>query len=184
MRWCSPNNIGLGITMKASARSFTIMEKALAISSGRSAGTSCSCIPKVRAASSIAFTMFAIVRSPYAWGCKSAATRTSPGTTSLSSCRRLGRVRADKGRPSNITARPRQAYDQFVAYRVGHDPCDDRDGVRRLLGCAGCRRAPSDNDIDLQRNQFSRQRGEPIRFPIPVSLLYGQVLSYDVTEFV
>jgi hypothetical protein len=42
--------------------------------------------------------------------------------------------RAEKGRPSNITARPRQACDQFVAHRVGHDPCDDRDGIRRLLG--------------------------------------------------
>ncbi len=40
------------------------------------------------------------------------------------------------------------------------------------------------NDVDLQPDQFSRQRGEPIRFPIPVSPLYGQVLPLDVTEFV
>jgi hypothetical protein len=30
----------------------------------------------------------------------------------------------------------------------------------------------SDKYVDLQSNQFSRQRGEPIRIPIPVSLLY------------
>ena len=108
-----------------------------------------------------------------------------PGNDISEQLQTLGdQFQAEKGRPSNITARPRQACDQFVAHRVGHDPCDDRDGVRRLLGCAGCRRAPSDKNIDLQPDHFSRQRGEPIRFLIPVSLLYGQVLSYDVTEFV
>jgi hypothetical protein len=50
-----------------------------------------------------------------------------------------------------------------------------------LLGCVGRGRAPRDNDVDLQPDQFSRQRGEPIRFPIPVSPLYGQVLPLDVT---
>jgi hypothetical protein len=53
-----------------------------------------------------------------------------------------------------------------------------------LLGCLGRWRAPRDNDLDLQPNQFGGQRGEPIRFPIPVSPLYGQVLPRDVTEFV
>jgi hypothetical protein len=38
-----------------------------------------------------------------------------------------------------------EGCDQFVAHRVGHNPCDDRDGVRRLLGSAGCRRAPSES---------------------------------------
>jgi hypothetical protein len=128
--------------------------------------------------------MFAIVGSPYAWDARVQHTN-EPGNDISEQLQALGdQFRAEKGRPSNITARPPQACDQFVAHRVGHDPCDDRDGVRRLLGCEGCRRAPSDNDIDLQRNQFSRQRGKPIRFPIPVSLLYGQVLSYHVTEVV
>jgi hypothetical protein len=40
------------------------------------------------------------------------------------------------------------------------------------------------NDVDLQPNQLGRQRGEPIRFPISVSPLYGQVLPLDVPEFV
>src|SRR5215831_9727449 len=106
MRWCSPNSIGLGITMKPSARSFTIVEKALAIWSGPSAGASCSCIPKVRAASSILFTMFAIVCSPYAWGCQKCSHTNEPGD---------------------------DIYEQLQA-----------------LG-----RAPGDNDVDLQPNEFS-----------------------------
>src|SRR5262249_62330883 len=97
-----------------------------------------------------------------------------PGNDVSEQLQALGdQFRAEKGRPPNVTAWPPEACDQFVAHRVGHDTCDDWDGVRRLLSCEGCRSAPSDKYIDLQSNQFSRQRGEPIRVPIPVSLLYG-----------
>src|SRR5947199_9524692 len=124
MRRCSPNNIGLGNTMKASARSFAIVENALAISSGPSAGTSCSFIPTVRAPSSISLTTLAIVRSPYAWGCQRAATRASPGTVS-EQLEALGdQLRAEKGRPRNITARPCQVGNQLITNGVGHDRCD------------------------------------------------------------
>src|SRR5262249_23020475 len=74
-----------------------------------------------------------------------------PGNDVSEQLQALGdQFRAEKGRPRNITARPPEACDQFVAHRVCHDACDDRDGVRRLLGCEGCRRAPSDKYIDLQ----------------------------------
>jgi hypothetical protein len=108
-----------------------------------------------------------------------------PGNDVSEQLQTLGdQLRAEKRRPRNIAARPCQAGDQLVADRIGHDSCDDGDRVRSLLGCLGRWRAPRDNDVDLQPNQLGRQRGEPIRFPISVSPLYGQVLPLDVPEFV
>jgi hypothetical protein len=43
---------------------------------------------------------------------------------------------------------------------------------------------PCHYDVDLQPNQFGRQRREAIRLPIRVSPLHGQILAIDVTEFV
>src|SRR5262245_46643508 len=151
MRRCSPNNIGLGNTMKASARAFIIVENAPAISSGPSAGTSCSCSPKVRAASSISFTTFAVVCSPYAWGYKRAATRASPGTTSPSSCRK--------------------AVDEASADRIGNDHKHDGHAACRLQqrGCAVM--AGGEDDIRRERNQFCRIGADAIGIgPCPTGL--------------
>src|SRR5215468_9968908 len=128
MRRCSPNNIGLGNTMKASARSFAIAENALAISSGPSAGASCSRSPKVRAASSISFTTFAVVCSPYAMGMQEGSHASEPGNHVSQQLQTPGdQLRAEKGRPRNITARPCQTGDEPVADGIGHDRCDDGD---------------------------------------------------------
>jgi hypothetical protein len=58
------------------------------------------------------------------------------------------------------------------------------DCVSRLLGWARRCRTKRDNDIRLASNQFSSQLAEPIRTPICVKALYGEVLSLRVTKFV
>src|SRR5215831_1951730 len=79
----SVKSIGLGNTMRASARSPAIVENAQSNSSGPFTAASRRCTPTVRAATSVSFTMLRIVCSPYAPGCQRAATPEIVGSASL-----------------------------------------------------------------------------------------------------
>ena len=51
-----------------------------------------------------------------------------PGNDVSEQLQALGhQLRAEKGRPGNITARPCQAGDQLIADGIGHDRCDNGD---------------------------------------------------------
>jgi hypothetical protein len=119
-------------------------------------------MPIVWAARSISFSIPVIVRSPYARGCQRTATRDSCGTNSPSSCRLGDQLRAKKGCPGNVPARPCKADHQFVVDWIGHCNCNDGNAAGRLFGRTGSRRAQGDNDINLMLNQFNGDFTEPI----------------------
>jgi hypothetical protein len=51
-----------------------------------------------------------------------------------------------------------------------------------LLGgeCGGC--ACSHDDINLERNQFGRESGEPLDLPLGISVFDHDVAPFDVAE--
>ncbi len=53
----------------------------------------------------------------------------------------------------------------------------------RLLGGQGAECAPcGHNDINLERNQFGRESGEPLGLPLGISVFDHEVTALDVTE--
>jgi hypothetical protein len=95
-----------------------------------------------------------------------------------------GHLRAEKRRPRHVPAWSRKAGDQPVGDRIGHAHHDDGDCARCLLGRERCCRTKRDNEIGLAPNQFSGQPREPIRPPIGILSLYGEVLSLRVPKVV
>src|SRR5262249_26293513 len=119
MRWCSPNNIGLGITMKASVRSSTNRGEGacdLVGTISRRKWPLHSQGPRriLDTLHDVRHRMFAVcMRMPE---CSHA---NEPGNDISEQLQALGdQFRAEKSRPGDITARPPQACDQFVAHRV------------------------------------------------------------------
>jgi hypothetical protein len=57
-------------------------------------------------------------------------------------------------------------------------------GSRRRLfrGQGGERAAPSDDDIELTRNQFSRERGEPLGLSSGIPVFPQEVAALDVAK--
>jgi len=125
------------------------------------------------------------VRSPYARGCQEGSHTRESGNDLPEQLQAFGdQLRAEKGRPGDISTRPCQAGDQLVADGIGHHRRDDGERVGGLLGGTGCGRAPRDNDVNLERHQLGRELGKPIRLPLRIPALEGQVLPLDVSELV
>ena len=59
---------------------------------------------------------------------------------------------------------------------------DNRDSPRRLLGGQGGDCGLGHEDIDLERNQFGRESGEPLGLPLGISVFDHDVAALDVTE--
>ena len=69
---------------------------------------------------------------------------------------------ARKVNPRNIPAWPCEAGDEPVPNRIGYDPRDNGDCAGRLLGCQGCSRVPSNNDVNLETGQLGHELREPL----------------------
>src|SRR5712692_4615210 len=92
-------------------------------------------------------------------------------------------LRSEAGQPRDIAARPRQAGDESARDRIANSSEDNGEGPGRLLGGQGgdCASAGHD-DINLERNQFGRESGEPIGLPLGISVFDHEVAALDVTE--
>jgi hypothetical protein len=51
-----------------------------------------------------------------------------------------------------------------------------------LLGGEGVESASDYDDINLERNQFGRKSGEPLKLPLGISVFDHDVAALDVTE--
>jgi hypothetical protein len=51
-----------------------------------------------------------------------------------------------------------------------------------VLGGQGLECASSQDDINLERNQFGRKSGEPLELPLGISVFNHDVAALDVTE--
>ena len=51
-----------------------------------------------------------------------------------------------------------------------------------MLGGQGLRCASGHDDINLERNQLGRERGEPLVLPLGISVFNHDVVALDVTE--
>src|SRR5262249_28236419 len=88
----------------------------------------------------------------------------------------------EKGKPRDIAARPRKAADEPAPYRIASASEDDRDGPRRLLGRQGLGCTSGHDDINFERNQFGRERGEPLVLSPDISVFNHDVATLDVAE--
>jgi hypothetical protein len=84
--------------------------------------------------------------------------------------------------PRDIAARPRQAGDEPALNRIGSRTEHNGEGPGRLLGGQGGGCARSHDDINLERNQFGRESGEPLGLPLGISVFDHDVTALDVTE--
>jgi hypothetical protein len=76
---------------------------------------------------------------------------------------------------ARLAARP-------APHRIADADHDDGDGGRRLLGRVRRRRAVGRDQIDRAAHQLRRGRRQPIRRPLAVAVLIGDVLPFDVAE--
>ena len=91
-------------------------------------------------------------------------------------------LRGEQGQPRDIAARPRKAGDEPVRNRIGNTGDDNGDGSGRLLGGQGMGCAWGEDDINLERNQFGRESGEPLDLPLGTSVFEHEVAALDVPE--
>ena len=85
--------------------------------------------------------------------------------------------------PVTFATRPRETGDEPVRNRIGNRGEDNGDGSGRLFGgqALGCA-CGGQHDINLERNQFGRESGEPLGLPLGISVLNHDVATLDVAE--
>jgi hypothetical protein len=87
-------------------------------------------------------------------------------------------------KPRDVTARPRQASDEALFYRITNRSEDDGDRRRRPLGGYGGECASSgQDDMDLEHNQFGRECGEPLGVTLRPAIFDRHALTLGVTGF-
>jgi hypothetical protein len=79
--------------------------------------------------------------------------------------------------------RPGKTGDELAAHRIAGSSEDNGDGSGRLLGGMGLDRARNHDDVNLKRNQFCRQDGEPLQLPLGMSVFHHNIATFDVAEF-
>src|SRR6478736_8633874 len=88
------------------------------------------------------------------------------------------------GNSCDVTAWPRQVGDEALCYRITSSSEDDGDSRRRLLGGYGGECASSgQDDMDLEHNQFGRERGEPLGVTLRPAIMDRHALTLGVTGF-
>src|SRR5437867_5234147 len=93
-------------------------------------------------------------------------------------------LRGEVGQPRDIAVRPRKAGDEPAPNRIGSTSEDNGEGSGRLLGGEGgdCASSLGHDDINLERNQFGRESGEPLDLPFGISVFDHEVATLDVPE--
>jgi hypothetical protein len=86
---------------------------------------------------------------------------------------------AEGGHPREIATGSSQAADQAGSDGVSGRHYDDRNCTGRVLGGHGARGRPSNDNINLKTDEFSRQFRELIKLPFCKPVLDGYVLALD-----
>src|SRR5216683_2432137 len=123
------------------------------------------------------------VRSPWPPGCQRTATRLTPGTACLSRSRPL--PTSSGPRPVNPVTLPPGRARLVTSPLVTGSPAAAKTMGTVLVACLaarvwGC--ASGHDDINLERNQFGRESGEPLELPLGISVFNHDVAALDVTE--
>jgi hypothetical protein len=106
-----------------------------------------------------------------------------PGNSLLEQFQTLAdELRGEGGQPRDIAARPRKAGDEPAQNRIGSSSENNGDSPGRLLGGQDGEAVCGHDDINLQRNQFGRESGEPLQLPLGRSVFDHDVAALDVTE--
>jgi hypothetical protein len=84
--------------------------------------------------------------------------------------------------PGRIGAWLSQSLDDADTDRIGDAREHDRDRPRRLRGRERRLRARREHDVWLERDQFSRQRGQPVEVPLGEAALDHAVVSLAVAK--
>src|SRR5215475_9721498 len=90
-------------------------------------------------------------------------------------------IRNEGGQPREIAARPRKAADEPAGHGIDRNE-DNGNGAGRLLGGAGHRCAADYDDINLERNQFCGEGGEPLVLSLGISVFNDDIATHDVPE--
>jgi hypothetical protein len=94
----------------------------------------------------------------------------------------LDKFRTEERSSRDVSAGPRQARYQSILHGIAHGADDDRNGRGSALRGTRGRRGDSDNDIDLQVDEFGGERGKPFASPVPAALLNDVVPALDIAE--
>ena len=78
--------------------------------------------------------------------------------------------------------RPRKACDELARNGIGSTDEDNGDGAGRLLGSEYRGRARGHDHINLECNQFGRERREPFELPLGISIFDYEVAALDVAQ--
>ena len=88
---------------------------------------------------------------------------------------------ARTGQPREIAARPRKAGDE-PARQPDRQQRRQWGGSWSLAWRPGRGCACGHDDINLERNQFGRESGEPLDLPLGISVFNHEVAALDVAE--
>ena len=91
-------------------------------------------------------------------------------------------LRGEEGQPCDIAARPGKAGDESASNRIASSREDNGEGPGRLLVSQGGGCGSGQDDINLERNQFGRESGEPLELPLVKSVIDHDVAALDVAE--
>src|SRR6516164_6539858 len=125
--------------------------------------------------------MSLIVRSPYAPGCDSPATRDTLGSASLSSCIRLA-VSSGARKVKPVTFPPGCARDATSPSSIAHHRCNNRNSGGCLPGGKGGRRIRREDQVNLETNQLRCEIWEPLDPRVRASVLDGDVSTLRIAE--
>src|SRR5262249_6062137 len=89
-------------------------------------------------------------------------------------------LRGKRGQPREVAGGPCEALDEPARHRIAGSGEDDRDGPGRLHDGARLGWGRDYDNVDLERDQLSRRRGESIEVGRPV--FDEDVPALDVTE--
>ena len=93
-----------------------------------------------------------------------------------------GQLWGEKGEPSQVPSRLRQAGDEPILDRIPHDRSNDGDGHSCLSGGNGSRCIARDDEVDVKANQLHRQIREMLDLALREPILDRDVLILNIAE--
>ena len=94
-----------------------------------------------------------------------------------------GQLGGDEGESGDVPARTSKTGNESRLNRIDSRHHDCRDRRRHLLRGERRRRPSSQDDVDLETQQFTDDGGQSIELPPDPSPFDGDVLPFDVAEF-
>src|SRR5687768_6149265 len=172
---------GSGGMMRAAVDPLVSLAKARSSPAASRSSAVDNCIPKTRAALSVApaiETMFGIGRiaeqtNSFGFG-RDLSQQLEPFSRDF---------RGETGDAGDIAVGPRQIGNNAHGHSIGECLKDNRYGCGRLLGGHDRRRAKGSNDVDPQTHQLGSMSRELLGLSVRIAQIEGEILALDIAQF-